>query len=52
VSQPRKTEEDGVELRMPWSFDSGDYGGGPARETPGAGAVDPVGAVGMLGNLW
>ena len=39
-------------LRMPGSFDFGDHDSGAAHETPGAGTVDPVGAVGMLGNLW
>ena len=52
VSQPRETGEDEVELRMPGSLDFGDHGGGAAHEMPGAGTVDPVGAVGMLGNLW
>ena len=42
VSQLRKTEEGEVELRMPGSFDFGDHGV----------TVGPVGAVGMLGNLW
>ena len=55
--QPRKTEEDeedveDVELRIPGSFDFGGYGGGAARETPGAGIVDPFDAVAALGNLW
>jgi len=44
-------EEEGVELRMPGSFDFGDQGGGAAGETPGAGTVDPFDAVSMLGNL-
>jgi len=55
--QPRKTEEveevvGVVELRTPGSFDFGDHGGGgAARETLGAGTVDPL-DVGMLENLW
>jgi hypothetical protein len=59
ASQPRSTQEDEedeeeeeVELRMPGSFDFGDYGGGVVRETPGADTVDPFDAVGVLGNLW
>jgi calcium/calmodulin-dependent protein kinase I len=61
ASQPRNTQEDeeddeeeGVELRMPGSFDFGvvDHGAGGARETPGAETVDPFDAVGVLGNLW
>ncbi len=54
--QPRKTEEgeevvEVVELRPPGSFDFGDHGGDAARETLGAGTVDPL-DVGMFGNLW
>ena len=45
-------EEEGVELRMPGSLDFGFADpGGAARETPGAGTVDPFDAVGVLGNL-
>ena len=62
MSQPHNTQEDEedevvvveeVELRMPGCFDFGFADpGGAARETPGAGTVDPFDAVGMLGNLW
>ena len=37
------------ELCLPRSFDFGGLGGGAGRETTGAGAVNPFGAVGMLG---
>jgi hypothetical protein len=41
-------EDEEVELRMPGSFDFEDHDSGAAR----AGTVDPLDAVGMLGNLW
>jgi len=41
-------EGEEVELRMPGSCDFENHDSGVAR----AGAVDPLDAVGMLGNLW
>ena len=47
-------EEEEAELRMLGSFNFafGDHDSGAARETPGAGTVDPFDAIGMLGNFW
>ena len=39
ASQPRKTDEEEAELRVPGSFDFGDHGGGTPRETSGASTV-------------
>jgi hypothetical protein len=60
TSRPRNTQEDEegeekeeVELRIPGSFDFGFADpDGAARETPGAGTVNPFDAVSVLGNLW
>jgi hypothetical protein len=51
VASERRDERDKdeeVELRMPGSFDFENHDSGVAR----AGTVDPLDAVGMLGNLW